>query len=441
VGLPAYDRASPALDQRAAAGGPAKVAAQARWRPHLLVTTINAVLQRTLTPFRIRESTRLLSPGVEIGRESLIALLQRQGYSRTDTVVDAGEYAVRGSVFDIYPTGLDHGLRLDFFGDELETLRLFDPNTQRSVQPVETHLLLPASEALLDEASIKRFRSRYRERFGANATSDPLYQAVSEGRRLAGMEHWLPLLEERMVTLFDHLGEGDLVVLDAAAAKAAESRLDDIADYYAARTEAPPASRAPIARCPPDALYLSREELDRALAGWPATAPPCLPSRKAPAWSTALPVRAISPPIARRASISTKRRQHLAALGTRGLKPIVAAYTTGSRARLASLAEASRPLPLRTPGRKRWAWPHRAARSRWSAARTRLCQRQPRTADRAGHPGRPPGAPQEEAQGRRRFPGRTPALTPGDLVVHMDHGIGRYEGSKRSPWARARTIA
>ncbi len=135
---------------------------------------------------------------MEIGRESLIALLQRQGYARTDTVADAGEYAVRGAIFDIHPSGLDGGLRLDFFGDEIEQLRLFDPGTQRSTGPVDQHLLLPASEALLDDDSVKRFRSRYREQFGANATSDPLYQAVSDGRRLAGIEHWLPLFEERV---------------------------------------------------------------------------------------------------------------------------------------------------------------------------------------------------------------------------------------------------
>jgi transcription-repair coupling factor (superfamily II helicase) len=125
---------------------------------------------------------RLLKPGVEIGRESLTALLARAGYSRTDTVADAGEYAVRGSIFDIFPSGLEQGLRLDFFGDELETLRLFDTTTQRSSGTVDQHLLLPASEALLDEDTVKRFRSRYREKFGANATADPLYQAVSDGR-------------------------------------------------------------------------------------------------------------------------------------------------------------------------------------------------------------------------------------------------------------------
>ncbi|MDE2411472.1 MAG: transcription-repair coupling factor, partial [Sphingomonadales bacterium] len=200
-----YDRASPALSVSAR-----RLSALHRLQgvargPQLLVTTINAVLQRVLSPFRIRENVRLLKPGIEIGRESLIGLLQRQGYTRTDTVADAGEYAVRGSIFDIYPSGLESGLRLDFFGDELETLRLFDANTQRSTGPVEQHLLLPASEALLDDDTVKRFRSRYREQFGANATGDPLYQAVSDGRRLAGMEHWLPLFEDRLVTLFDHL--------------------------------------------------------------------------------------------------------------------------------------------------------------------------------------------------------------------------------------------
>jgi transcription-repair coupling factor (superfamily II helicase) len=127
-----YDRASPALSVSAR-----RLSALHRLQakpagPQLLVTTVNAVLQRVLTPFRMREGVRELAPGMEIGRESLIALLQRQGYSRTDTVVDAGEYAVRGGVFDIFPSGLEQGLRLDFFGDELETLRTFDPNTQRS---------------------------------------------------------------------------------------------------------------------------------------------------------------------------------------------------------------------------------------------------------------------------------------------------------------------
>ena len=232
-----YDRASPALSVSARRLSALHQLQSGKPGAQLLVTTVNALLQRVLTPFRIREAVRELKPGTTIGHESLIALLQRQGYSRTDTVVDTGEFAVRGSIFDVFPAGLDQGLRLDFFGDELESLRLFDPGTQRTTGTVDGHLLLPASEALIDEDTVKRFRGRYRERFGANATQDPLYQAVSDGRRLAGMEHWLPLFEERLATLFDHLSDDDLVVIDSAAIGAGEERLGDIEDYHRQRLE------------------------------------------------------------------------------------------------------------------------------------------------------------------------------------------------------------
>ena len=227
-----YDRASPALSistQRLSALH--RLQAE-KGTPQLLVTTANAALQRMLTPFRIREAVRELKPGVQIGHESLTQLLQKQGYSRTDTVIDAGEFAVRGSIFDIFPSGLDQGLRLDFFGDELESLRLFDPNTQRTTGTLDSFLLLPASEVLLEDATIKRFRAGYRERFGANATQDPLYEAVSEGRRQAGMEHWLPLFEEKLATLFDHLGADDPVTIDVGALTALDT---DAADQLIAK--------------------------------------------------------------------------------------------------------------------------------------------------------------------------------------------------------------
>ncbi|MEL6530151.1 MAG: transcription-repair coupling factor, partial [Pseudomonadota bacterium] len=231
-----YDRASPALSVSAARLSALFKLQNPASGSQLLVTTVNAALQRVLTPFRIRESVREFKPGVTIGHASLAALLTRQGYSRTDTVVDHGEFAVRGSIVDIFPSSLDQGLRLDFFGDELESLRLFDPSTQRSTGTLNSHLLLPASEALLDDESIKRFRSRYRELFGATATQDPLYEAVSDGRRLAGMEHWLPLFEERLSTIFDHISDDDVVVIDQSAIGAAEERISDITDYHEQRS-------------------------------------------------------------------------------------------------------------------------------------------------------------------------------------------------------------
>jgi transcription-repair coupling factor (superfamily II helicase) len=438
-----FDRASPAMSVSARRLAALQRLQGKRTGAQLLVTTINAVLQRVLTPFRIREATRLLEPGMEIGRESLIALLQRQGYTRTDTVVDSGEYAVRGSIFDVYPSGLDHGLRLDFFGDELETLRLFDPATQRSVQPVQSHLLLPASEALLDEDSIKRFRSRYRERFGANATSDPLYQAVSEGRRLAGMEHWLPLFEDRLVPLFDHLADGDVLVIDAAAAKAAETRLADIADYHASRVEGAARSPGNYRPLPETALYLSRNELDQGLQGWPVHRTTLFAEPESPVvidfgFTSSRDFAPERAAIANQqltgkagSTIYEAAARHLSGLAVQGRKPIIAAYTEGSRARLSSiLAEAGklRPVPAES-------WQEAlglAAGGRpvavvlpleqgFANAELELLTEQDILGDRLVRR-------KKKRKDSDAFLAELSALNPGDLVVHRDHGIARYEG-------------
>ena len=233
-----YDRASPTLrvmSERMAAlhalQSPAK-------GPRLFLTTVNAASQRTLTPFRVRQLVARLAPNERISRDRLTELLQANGYTRVETVNDAGEFAVRGGLVDLFPSGSEHGLRLDFFGDEIETVRTFDPADQRTSGRVDGFTLLPASEALLDADSIKRFRSRYREKFGATATGDPLYEAISEGRRIAGMEHWLPLFEERMETLFDHLPDAMVVARDSNSGSAADARFEAIADYQAARVRA-----------------------------------------------------------------------------------------------------------------------------------------------------------------------------------------------------------
>ncbi len=433
-----YDRASPALSISAR-----RLATLHRLQgkasgPQLVVTTINALLQRVLTPFRIRENVRLLKPGMEIGRENLIALLQRQGYSRTDTVADAGEFAMRGSIFDIFPSGLEAGLRLDFFGDELETLRLFDPNTQRSTGPVDAHLLLPASEALLDEDSVKRFRSRYRELFGANATSDPLYQAVSDGRRLAGMEHWLPLLEDRLVTLFDHLGKEDLIVIDSAAQGAADERLGDIADYFAARSDT--SGKAPGSYRPlePASLYLSREELDAALRDHPVHRADIFAQ---PEGAGVVDFgfsggRDFAPERARGDNVYEAAARYLTGAAKRGKKALIAAYSQGSRARLAAiLGEAAGPVPVMAD-----TWQEALGLAAKGAPVAlvlpletgfanddlELVTEQDILGDRLVRR-------KKRRKGADAFLAELSALTPGDLVVHMDHGIGRYIGLQSIP--------
>jgi len=433
-----YDRASPALSVSARRLAALYRLQGKREGPQLLVTTINAVLQRVLTPFRIRESVRLLKPGMEIGRESLIGLLQRQGYSRTDTVVDAGEYAVRGSIFDIFPSGLEVGLRLDFFGDELETLRLFDPNTQRSIGTREQHLLLPASEALLDDESVKRFRTRYRELFGANATSDPLYQAVSDGRRLAGMEHWLPLFEDRMVTLFDHLGDDDLIVIDSAAQGAADERLGDIADYFAARTDTAGKAAGSYRPLKPDALYPTKEELAAQQSGHPIHradifSQPDSGSVVDFGFSSG---RDFAPERARGDNVYEAAARYLNGQAAQGRKAIIACYSAGSRARIAAiLGEAVKPAPVEAE-----TWQEAlglAAKgvpvalvlpldNGFSNAGLELITEQDLLGDRLVRR-------KKRKKSADAFLAELAALTPGDLVVHMDHGIGRYEGLQSIP--------
>jgi transcription-repair coupling factor (superfamily II helicase) len=256
-----YDRASPSVpitSERIATLNALQAPAKAK---QLVLTTIGAVMQRVVTPFRVRQTGASLASGVSIARDKLASLLQANGYFRVDTVAEAGEFAMRGSLVDLIPAGSEFGLRLDFFGDEIETIRQFSPQDQRSIGTIDRFNLLPAVETLMDEDSIRRFRTQYRDLFGVTATGDPLYQAVSEGRRLAGMDHWLPLFEERLESLFDHLGENLLVLRDSAAVGAGDARREAIDDYYENRVKAQSTSPGSYRPLPPEKLYLGTDEL------------------------------------------------------------------------------------------------------------------------------------------------------------------------------------
>ncbi|MGB3471572.1 MAG: transcription-repair coupling factor [Erythrobacter sp.] len=427
-----YDRASPALSVSAARLSALFKLQHPTGGSQLLVTTVNAALQRVLTPFRIRENARGFKPGTTIGHDSLAALLTRQGYSRTDTVIDHGEFAVRGSIVDIFPSSLDEGLRLDFFGDELESLRLFDPSTQRSTGRLENHLLLPASEALLDDDSIKRFRSRYREMFGAAATQDPLYEAVSDGRRLAGMEHWLPLFEEKLATLFDHLATDDVVVIDQAAIGAGEERISDIADYHEQRSRIAgekSGSYRPLAK---DALYLREGEFSSALASTCAhrTSVFASPDGDAVLDFGFKAARDFAPERTRGENVYEAAAKHFKSVAKSGRKPLFAAYSQGSAKRIASIIEeagcetvqaeswqealglaakgktAAMVLPLETG----FASDDLEILTEQDVLGDRLVRRKKKRKDSDA------------------FLAELQALARGDLVVHVEHGIGKYLG-------------
>ena len=197
--------------------------------------------------------------------DDLALWLETNGYDRASTVRDVGDYATRGGILDLYPPGAPAPIRLDFFGDTLESIRAFDPETQRSVGQLRSLDLVPMSEARLTTDSIRRFRQAYALEFGAPTPADDLYAAVSEGRRAIGLEHWLPLLYDQLDTLFDYVGDAPFV-LDARAEEAASQRIAQIADAYAARRAAyaQDPARADYKPLPYARLYLGRRGVEGA---------------------------------------------------------------------------------------------------------------------------------------------------------------------------------
>ena len=182
--------------------------------------------------------------------------------------MERGEYAMRGGIIDVFPAGESDPVRLDLFGDTIETIRTFDPGTQRSADRRQRLILRPVSEVPLDSDAISRFRSGWRESFGQPAAEDPIYLSISEGRRHPGMEHWVPLFHDRMETLLDYL-PGASVSMDHQADEVLAARLEMIADHYAARRMVPRDGEVPYRPLPPDRLYLDQAGWDAMLADGP----------------------------------------------------------------------------------------------------------------------------------------------------------------------------
>ena len=247
-----YDRVSPRSDiesQRLAT-----LAALAKRNEKsgaaLVVTTINALVQRVPPRESIAGASFFAKVGAEIALEELIRFLSRNAYSRTGTVREPGEYAPRGGILDLWPPGQEEPLRLDFFGPQLEAIRRFDAESQRTSGTQDSVALLPATETPLDAEAISRFRAGYVAAFGAVTDDDPLYEAISAGRKHAGQEHWLPLFHARLDTLFDYTGRA--VGLPRAAdrggaesAARADRRLLRDAQILAHRQEGRRARRSP----------------------------------------------------------------------------------------------------------------------------------------------------------------------------------------------------
>ena len=249
----------------------AQLASDAGTRPRILLTTINAILQRVPPKTYFTDSslvitagqaTKDLTNGQTLGPAALADYLAGQAYLRTDTVRETGEFAVRGGILDVFPPGQTAPARLDFFGDDVETIRSFDPATQRSIGKLESLILRPVAEFMMNEATIAQFRTSYLSLFGAKASRDALYESVSAGRSHPGIEHWLPLFHGDLACLTDYCS-GWPLVLDHESDAAITARYAQIHDFHEARlAHGSDDTASPYRPLAPEKLYLSQTETD-----------------------------------------------------------------------------------------------------------------------------------------------------------------------------------
>ncbi|WP_274424498.1 transcription-repair coupling factor [Chelativorans sp. YIM 93263] len=231
-----YDRVSPGSDASARRLDALSAMAALKRKPHRAVVLVsaNALLQRMPPAENVENQSFRARPGNQIDMEELVSRLESSGFERVPTVRDVGQYAVRGGILDLFAPGWEEALRLDFFGDTLESVRAFDVASQRTTGQRTEMTLQAMSEVTLTPDAISRFRRNYIETFGAPSRDDALYAAISEGRRFSGMEHWLPLFYDRLETIFDYLPDAPLV-LDHLAQEAIGERHTLITDHYDAR--------------------------------------------------------------------------------------------------------------------------------------------------------------------------------------------------------------
>lgn len=430
-----YDRISPNPEIAAARMATLAALADGFDRPSVVLTTVAAAAQRLPAREVVRGASFVAEVGKPLDLDALRDYLARMGFNRASTVTEPGDFAIRGGVIDIFPPGARGPVRLDLFGDILDGARRFDPETQRATARLRRVELAPVSEVILDEPAIARFRQRYRELFGAAGMDDPLYEAVSAGRKHQGMEHWAPLFHERMETLFDYL-PGAPVSLDHQAEEALAARREMVADHYdnrRAAMNAKPAAglSAPVYKpCPPEMLHLTEADWSEALSGRHLRRLSPLPQPPGPGCIDAggRAGRSFAPERqAREGRLFEALAGHVRALRAAGKTVIFATYSEGARERVGTLLSDAGVEGLRPAARFSDVAPDAVNLAIWALEagfetdRLAVISEQDVLGDRLVR------APRR----RRRadaFLTEVADLSPGDLVVHAEHGVGRYLG-------------
>ncbi len=326
-------------------------------------------------------------------------------------------------------------VRFDFFGDSLESIRTFDAETQRTLLDMRALDLVPISEFQLVTETIRRFRMGYVAAFGAPERDDPLYEAVSEGRRHPGMEHWLPLFQERMDTLFDYL-DGVAIAIEPQSEDAARERFKQIADYYDARREAleHPGGGAVYKPLPPDRLYLADGEWTNGWRKprWRGWTPFAVPDGTAGVIDAGARQGRNFAPERADGSVNVFEAvvAHVAALQASRKKVVIALWSEGSRDRMASMLRDHKLAQVTSVNTWRTvqATPRNEAmlavvgmESGFETEHVAVITEQDILGDRLVRP-------RKASRKLDNFISEVTSLASGDLVVHVEHGIGRFVG-------------
>ena len=401
--------------------------------PFVVLTTLNAATQRLPARSVMQTASFVARVGDRVDEARLKGFLARMGFSPVSTVAEPGDFAIRGGIVDIYPPGDLGPVRLDFFGDQLDGARRFDPISQRTLEKLTSVEFAPMSEIILDDAAITRFRQNYRVEFGAGGSDDPLYEAVSAGRKHSGMEHWLPFFHERLETLFDYLPQAS-VMLDDQVTASRLSRWERVEDQYDARREAMSARRRMDSVYKPSApglLYLDDAAWEAALAGHRVLQLSPLPQSPGPGVldSGARAGRNFSPERQQEnISLFGALADHLRNL-LQDNQVVIASFSEGARERLTGLlhdhkitqtvlAKDFREIPQGKGQLFLMVWPLEAG---FLAPGLAVISEQDVLGDRMV------GKPRKKRKADN-FLRDAESLSPGDLVVHVEHGVGRYLG-------------
>ncbi len=426
-----YDRVSPNAD--IAAARVATLAALVHQMPDrfVLLTTLNAATQRVPARDVLREAAFTARVNHRVDEAALRDFLVRMGFTQSPTVMEPGDYAVRGGIIDIFPPGESGPVRLDLFGDVLDGARRFDPVSQRTTEKLEVVELAPVSEVILDDAAITRFRQNYRIEFGAAGTDDPLYEAVSAGRKHQGIEHWLPFFHEKLETLFDYLPDAT-VSLDDQVTPARLARWESIEDQYETRRLAlENRSRMDTVYkpTPPGLLYLDDAAWERAVGDRRVMQFSPLPQAGGPGVIDAGGrIGRNFAPERQQESVSLfgALASHISDKLAKG-PVLLASYSEGARERLTGLIEdegLTEAIPVADGTRVGKRGLHLAVwalESGFETPNLTVIAEQDVLGDRLI---RQP----KKRRKAENFLTETQSLSPGDLVVHVDHGIGRYMG-------------